>query len=149
MGRDSLLKALGEAKEGSRELDAEIALAIGWRRGSRNRSLVTGLPMAETEEWYDPDSNSVNLAPQPYTTSLDAALSLVPEGALWQITKGVLLPKAGVSNGEPPRFIGLGCYGRDSKENPRYKWVEESAATPALALCIAALRSRSADEGGT
>ena len=66
-----------------------------------------------------------------YTSSLDAAMTLVPEGMRFYVDNGTL--DAGSSHacawtGTPPGISG-GCKG---------------AATPALALCAAALRSRSA-----
>jgi hypothetical protein len=96
-----LIKRLEEATEGSAGLDHEIADAVGF-------------PMLARAIPY-------------YTTSLDAALTLVPEGAIWTISCG---------DGEPGfAFIDTG--GRIE---------EHDAATPALALCIAALRARSGEE---
>ena len=65
-----------------------------------------------------------------YETSLDAALTLVPEGCAWMVRSGpwakVWLP--------------------DSKRHPNDFYSE--AATPALAICAAALKARSQAQGG-
>lgn len=66
-----------------------------------------------------------------YTTSLDAALSLVPEGANWLIGTG------GVSDDPDP-------YRADVHYDKEVGWGNGLANTPALALCIAALKARSA-----
>lgn len=60
-----------------------------------------------------------------YTSSIDAALTLVPERMGWQVNAS--------HNGESFyafAFVGRGSY--------------EEAATPAIALCIAALKARTA-----
>lgn len=57
-----------------------------------------------------------------YTASLDAALTLVPHGKEWEMYGGV----------QPVALI----YYAGSR------YVDGRAATPALALCIAALRAR-------
>jgi len=60
-----------------------------------------------------------------YTTSIDAAMTLVPEGWRFELTNTGFKP--GVSLVPPGKFFLVGSY----------------AATPALALCAAALRARS------
>jgi hypothetical protein len=63
--------------------------------------------------------------PARYTTSLDAAVTLVPEGMEWTIThKNRDLDR-------PSVFVGRSL-----------DWSSEDASTPALALCAAALRAR-------
>ncbi len=67
--RAALLRRLVEAQEGSRELNVEIALA------ARGYKLIPG-------EWrgplYEDSAGSVVSEVPAYTTSLDAALTLVP-----------------------------------------------------------------------
>ena len=100
MTRADLIAALEKAEGPSRELDAEI------------RKHVPGdyLPA--------------------FTASLDAALTLVPEGLAWRVepaTPGYTdwgKYRAGVTTWEKP--YDLPSYG----------------ATPAIALCIAALKAR-------
>ena len=62
--------------------------------------------------------------PTPFTASLDAAMQLVPEGTLWRVNKWANGADASVAFVKPYR------------EGPRC-----TAATPALALCAAALRA--------
>ncbi len=107
------------ATEGSRELDAEIALAIGWQNcipcdfnGIKHR--MGGI-----------------LNAPPFSRSVDAALSLVPEG--WDWATG--------SNGANRGHSLLAS--RDDTDRE----IEADAATPALALCAAAIRARTLKEG--
>lgn len=64
-----------------------------------------------------------------YTASLDAAMTLVPEGWNWQVGVGNH-NWAAVYKGAPPSMR-----------------VDPIAATPALALCAAALRARASERG--
>lgn len=100
------------AEEGSFDLDKEILRALGY----------TWRGMAY---WYRDDTHtwkgSVAL-----TRSIDAALSLVPEGYHWSLTE---------------HADGAGCMVHHELEQPDFNG-EVTAATPALALCAAALRAR-------
>ncbi len=138
-----LIAKLQAAPEGSRELSDEVLLAAGWTRESH---IHPGLSAdygenVEYWEWTQPNGDPCpryhlggqNL-PCP-TTSLDAALTLVPEGAQYC----------------------LGCLS-DTRVSVRgvsryHAWVMEQetvyAPTPALTLCIAALKARSAKESNT
>jgi hypothetical protein len=62
-----------------------------------------------------------------YTTSLDAAMTLVPEGWAWSLNSG--------AQGE--------CFARVS---PKSRLTVVDAATPALAFCAAALRARASQD---
>ena len=64
-----------------------------------------------------------------YTASLDAAMTLVPEGWYWQVGQGNHAWAAVYENPIPPATR-----------------VDPIAATPALALCAAALRARATQE---
>ena len=90
-----LMQELERATEGARDLDLAIEIQVFGR--------------------------SRNVMPLYYTTSLDAALTLVSEGWEWQLSfeddKGIC------RMGDPLLLI------------------EPEAATPALALCIAALKA--------
>jgi hypothetical protein len=68
---DSLLSRLQALTEPSREIDAEIALANGWRQLSHDL-------------WID-DGGQCHTEPLHYTASIDAALTLVPKGAIWAV----------------------------------------------------------------
>lgn len=118
---DDLIKKLAEAKEGSRELDADIALFIDWKLSSQKQttfalacSTYPGGKLAYVEDFHVPQ----------FSTSIGAALTLVPEG--WEGTIGVNKCNAGIYDKRNPT-VGFGAV----------------AATPALALCIAALQARS------
>lgn len=106
------LEALAERCEKAagpdREFDAEIAQAIGVG--------PTGFAQAKGKHWVTWPA---------YTSSLDAALELVPEGLGWTL----------YSDG----YAGVGPITDDEIPQP-----EIIAATPALALCAAALRARAA-----
>ncbi len=93
----SLIDELEQAKEGSRELDRKVY----WR---------LDLPRIGNMEATIPR----------YTTSLDAALTLVPEDIWWQLRH-----EHGVYSVEVGRTIGT-----------------QQKSYPALALCIAALKVR-------
>lgn len=97
---NKLIEKLEAATEGSRELDIEMAY---------------GIPMGVSAE--------EDCAPH-YTTSLDAALTLVPEGAYTKLQIG-------------------------RNQERTYAWVEMEdreavvcSKTPALAICIAALKAK-------
>ena len=67
-----LIERLQEANEGSRELDAEIAKAVYPR-----------LELRGNGQWY---IDNIHVRIEPYTTSIDAALTLMPEGWEYEIT---------------------------------------------------------------
>lgn len=99
---EQLIQKLEAATEGSKRLDYEI-----WRN--------TG--GAELSDWED------RIWPA-YTTSLDAALSLVPEGMWWKFSSRTKVA-----------HIGRNKNGTATDT--------AKAATAPLALCIAALRALS------
>lgn len=100
-----LIAELERAEGGSPRLNAEIEWAL------------TGL--------QPPDRHKV----RPYTTSLDAALSLVPEGCSWTVDV------VQASDGPNSQAV-IGGRGQDKPSGLGI------GPTPALALCIAALRAR-------
>ncbi len=112
------------ALEGSPKLNAMIAEALDW-------TFMSGWALSESY-WIAPDDSHHEMPP-PWTESLDAALTLVPEGWGWGANQHSGLCRANVrneSNGETlPLPVG--------------------APTPALALCIAALKARAAEESDT
>lgn len=99
----------------------DIALATGWI----NKGYKRDAPYA----WMDP-KGSHHLRPPYFVTSLDAALTLMPEGAYWHVAKGKL------SQHEP--------LGAAIVEINRQQVSICEAATVALATCAAALRARAA-----
>jgi hypothetical protein len=99
MTLSELIAKLEEAEEGSRELDCEIYVALG-----------------------NPLLRAVGKAPR-YSSSLDAALTLVPEGSYAKL-------QIGRNHAKGWAWVEL----RDVEAVAR--------STPALALCIAALKAR-------
>lgn len=122
---DTKLAERIEALEGPcREMDAEIALAVhDW---CKPHTPTTEGPRFPLENKYGSP-----FFPQPYTSSLDAAMTLVPETAEWGV--------------------------KTEHDSPNhYAWVKHEdgdlcdardASTPALALCAAALRAQEATNG--
>lgn len=107
-----------EAAEGpDRELDAEIENLLA---GGSDRDL----------EYIVSNGVEDTTAPPRYTASIDAALTLVPEGWTWGIMHCA---------GAPPEV----CFYR--AVCGVYSSIVAVAATPALALCIAALKARNHD----
>lgn len=108
-----LINRLQGAKEGSPQFDMEIAMYAGWEQKGEN------------SDWFSLDGKEQRSAPPCYTQSVDAALKLVPEGSLWDLN------------------ITLGPFAQISHKRPDGVTVvrQAKAATPALALCIAALEA--------
>lgn len=138
MNAETLMELAGrvEAAIGpDRELDAEIALAVGIVT-EREGDLFFGhrdySVMVLERGYYDIEGSAPEL---PHlTASIDAALMLRPQG--WSYAEG--------SGGLTKTF---GAWGRVWKpSNRQYRPFEATAATPALALTAAALKAR-AQEG--
>jgi len=116
----TLITQLENLKGPSREVDAEIAKAMGWKSFTWEFAGRCGLT------WYAP-LNSVG-RPQPpnYTGSIDAALTLVPEGCEIELTNMYGVARAAV--------------GLNYKDGPFYGDCETGGLP--IALCIAALKAR-------
>ena len=71
--------------------------------------------------------------------SLDAALTLVPEGWEYNISNRAIRPHAGRAYIHNRKLINVGG---GMTPNPEYRGSETTAHTPILALCIAALKAR-------
>lgn len=138
---DDLIERLESAPEGSRELDAEIELDrrkfiagaaafVGW---AANPDLGKGKVLGWI--WDGEHVNSQDEAPH-YTTSVDAALTLVPEG--WAIEGAMIWPGHPISLKLLETHLEGGRYWHDSDDGS----CEIQAATLALAICIAALKAR-------
>lgn len=96
----------------NRELDGQLALKQGWHIG-------------EFQHWIDSDNNYY-FEPPHYTTSLDDAITLIPEGWFYSIST-----KSWTSDVAVLLHKGFA--------NKSRIWA--SAATPALAMCICALKA--------
>jgi hypothetical protein len=153
----ALLSRLETATEGSRELDCLIAPIVGWYRITPSEAKRTGHGSKAHGGWVQPNDvrdgkpmfcqlhgTDVYRDPPEFSRSVDAALSLVPEG--WYVEN--------LSQAHPE----CGKYGltwlcqlaRQRRErNPAHRAeCRETDArfhpTPALALVVAALRARGA-----
>jgi hypothetical protein len=119
-----IIERLRNATGADRELDRDIAEAVGYEWPGMSPSALR--LMAEGER------RGMIVAPF-YTASIDHALSLVPEDMGFSICTHIrgLPPGAMVSvdEGDPERDV------------------QANGATPAIALCIAALLARQAREG--
>jgi hypothetical protein len=109
----ALAERCEQAAGPDRELDAEIALAIGYTREKKGRERIAW--------WRNPKGQQIGYDgwhnfPPSFTASLDAAVTLVPEGCGWMVMNNAA--KVG-------------------------RWPSRGA-TPALALCAAALRAKAA-----
>lgn len=119
-----------EAASGpDRELDGDIVMAVlGWTLEKRKGDAKPYWRKAGTKEYYMRESG-----PPPYSSSLDAALSLAVEGHDWDVgtmraTFGATVTRPGMS------FLS------ERGDEERYG----HGATPALALTAAWLRARAA-----
>lgn len=132
-----LIARLAAATEPSRELDAEIVTLITPECIGVERGPFGGPSARKTDEWlyiFEPHRTwSDSWLPTPrYTASLDAAMTLVPEGWDWslnsdgscEIYKDV---PPGMLPGAPGSTLLIG---------------EAATRLPALALTIAAIRAR-------
>lgn len=123
------LSTLIEGLDGpSRAINREVALAVGWVRKTPSEA------GRKHPAWYHPDDcrdgkvvmdslhgTDVWREPLDYVASIDAALSLLPEGCNWGVDDGL----------EGQAWAG------------DYKWQHEAtAATPCLALLSAIMKAR-------
>lgn len=129
------LAALVERVEQATGLDRELDAEIAWlmhpsdrkRLGSpdlRRECFHLGLPEPQWVPW-----ESVSSFHPHYTSSLDAALTLVPEGMAWTV---LAISGADAATHSPSAVVTRQA---------------GNAATPALALVAAALRARMEEMG--
>jgi hypothetical protein len=128
MPTSELIERLEKATGPSEELDAAIMKAIGWRDDGEHM----GQP-----RWVTPQGVKTAFHPRKdgpvhrYTVNVHEALALLPEDYDWELSK------------EHTVWGGI-IYRCEAGPSPLVK-----APTPALAVCIAALRARKdrKDEG--
>lgn len=136
-----LIARLEKAEVGDREIDIEIDRLI---RPHLYEGKVT--PGVELPEGFGRDALSLAMHQAPhYTTSIDAALTLVPEG--WHVDYLATGDK-GASPTNPThwcRCIVAPALGNDAGWKAGAMKADR-AETPALALVIAALRARQQGE---
>jgi hypothetical protein len=114
MSLDDMISRLEAATEGSRELDRLL----------HNTLRDPDDPITADDVAADPRLESVIRA---FTSSLDAAMTLVPEGWAWVVSKN-----------------GTATVTTEATDATRYRRESGHATWPALALCIAALKARHA-----
>lgn len=138
---DSLIRELEAATEGSRELDGAV--------GCLAYKDIGAIAVSSKDELYlepGPDMYPSLVCPH-YTTSLDAALTLVPEGFHWSMDNQYEDDEYKASCLDYKSFFKW-LEKKPSKKTKSFEaatvawWNHSRAPTPALALCIAALKAR-------
>lgn len=124
---NDLIIRLAEAIGPDRELDAAIAEALSLIPQTHERAMNHGRPQAYY--WHKHNHKGDYWTPPAYTASIDAALTLVPKGWGVVVRRWADGTGRGVAHCYPPEGSGDYCHG----------------ATPALAICIAALRAKEAE----
>lgn len=127
---DALLDKLQAATEGTRDLDLEVLNALGGKHTWywRNRKLET-----ITCDRYGPDAigNPV-CSLEKFTTSIDDALSIIPDEFYWLLGKGKM------REDEPPYGVQILL----TDGNADDVIAEAESVSAPIAICIAALRAR-------
>lgn len=131
-----LIARLEAATEGSRELDGDVHVAVQsadeeWVHDGNGRCAKYMRPMHKHLE----------SAPH-YTTSLDAALTLVPKG--YGAVAGGVGDQVIVGTNGPAWFAVVDVATNIGHWSERRAHGEAVAGTAAIALCIAALKARAA-----
>ncbi len=127
---EALIQRVEQASGPSRELDAEISVAVG-RHETHIERRSDGT--AKLLPWRGDGTGSYNIDCRRYTASLDAAVSLVPSGwTAWGLRSrgGLTSFYAEISRIHGPEDEEQAVFGR--------------GPTPALALVAAALRAQRA-----
>src|SRR5215469_8272096 len=121
----ALIAKLEAAKEGSEKLGDEVLLACGWRTVP-NFDRRNSIPY-----WIRPsDGQNVGVNRPDPTTSIDAALTLVPDGYGWTLSSPWRnQAKVRAHCGE--NYVGY--YDAESEMH----YAGSDGATAALAICIA------------
>lgn len=139
MTLDDMLDRLFHAEEGSAELDCLIASqfhiappdAPGWLVKNFSRYAPSKLPGHVAAMNLD-GQEGVNWKPLAFTRSIDAAVTLVPAGFQWECTFSRHVPHSANV-----------CSSREAHGG----WDGHSDHSRPIAICIAALKARAAQEG--
>lgn len=151
---DDLIDRIRAAKGPSRELDAFIAVAV-FSKPSPPDDLIYAYPIRKNDQcepgtyWRKSRSGaSLQTAPA-FTSSLDAAMSLVPEGYTWMMTNNHYQHEGNISGTSMGSFKHVGPWVgiRNKFSSHLSADYEGIGATPALALIIAALEARKGMRG--
>lgn len=127
---NALIERLSNATGPDRELDAEIFRAIGMPLPEQFMTAKIALEWNETEKCFTFDlaETRVRYEQPPFTSSIDAAMTLVPEGYAASVEWS-------------PRYPGSAwLYPPNNVNDISF---EAEATSPALALCAASLKARS------
>lgn len=155
-----LIELLKKATEPSRELDGRIwaeihnrDVRVSWcehwgrngllarsRRAPHDECVVGVFDAESSKKLYTVGQSN---PPPEFTKSIEAALTLVPDGWEWQASNRAPSPLAGRAYLNNRKLINIGG---GLTPNPEYKGAEQVAATPAIAMCLAALWARRANE---
>lgn len=127
---ETLIKRLEALTGPSREVDAEIAEAIGWKSVPWEFSGKRGVT------WYASGPEAYKECPH-FTGSIDAALTLVPEGCVWALNFASMatIVKVGTKKFDIIDGVIVGQWPENQREG-------ELPVSVAIALCIAALKAR-------
>ena len=142
----TLIERLEAAETGSRELDAAVAVAAKVDLPSPMGDCKATLRLPRKDDdcasgtyWLVQRSGmSLRTAP-PLSTSIDAALTLVPKGWRWEVAD-----YAGDQDG-PRAALYRNLYSEEFEPDDA---IGAYGFTPALALCIAALKAREQTNDG-
>lgn len=144
----SLIEKLEKCTGPGRELDARIWLLVGDELGSewslngtepiRPRKISNGRHMESALDKYPDDINGICLSWRVplFSSSIDAALTLIPEGRKWRVGSHTTPIWDGFHAAIYADKVGDILAGQTHEG-----WCK---STPAIALCIASLRARSA-----
>lgn len=136
---EEVIAALERATEGNSWHDMDIARAIGWRCPGTEPSPPHGMDATTISDWWGFNwfgpfgSAQGSVRDFPFTTSVDVALSLIPEGYDYGCS---FSKRSGLEAWVQLPFKQGEChqgYAPDGIDDDR---------TRALAICIAALRAR-------
>lgn len=128
----TLIEQLEAAPEGSRELDRSLAVEWGWVQGKDR-----GYTHIDGHHWYDPQGRRLGVEGYlHYTTSMDAAWTLVSEG--WFIQMLDHAHSRIVYLGDIHEPLGWNCWLQRIQGGLQQRGRHKTE--PALALCIAALK---------
>lgn len=138
----TILDQLQNASEGNRELDAQIGAKIryfsdkaeDWMRGWQGPIAPYLEKPGHIACWHTDGKMSVWWSVPYYTTSLDAALTLVPEGWGWSISR--------ISNPNRPIGVGYSASLHNDGIHPPI-WIKHEGS-PVLALCEAIMKANAA-----
>ena len=129
----SLIERIEKSEGADRELDGAIALSLGWTLQKMKGDARPYYRKPGATQYYN------RAEPPAYTASIDAAMTLVPEHSLFTVR----------TLWDDSKTAGLAVVSR--YEGERRFWMGEHqsvAATPALALCAAALKARNPSHEG-